>query len=266
MKVAKILISISFLVVFFCVTTYADTVKFDFGGTAATAAPGYIHVDETMVYGAQNIGGLDYGILGSATADDWSGWWTRNTETSLALTGLRFTNNWNMSTGFQMEVPNGTYTVTVFAGNIAWDNTGMIMMEGGGGGEGLRYSVGVKSDNLYMVDVNPNKDINGDSDGYLTWTQDQNYEKHGTLYYGRVPTWGYNGNHPYFSAAEGLYLQNQSVTVTDGTLWVGGVTYNGEAQLLLNYVEITGEGIVVPEPATLALLGLGGLLLQHRRK
>ena len=213
--------------------------RFDLGRQGDTPAPDYIHVDSTTSYGYDANTGWTYGIFGTASEDYWGSWQTRNTPDELALNGLRFQNyDWDFLSGFELQVPNGTYLVTVFAGNIAWNNTGMIMMEGGGGPENLRYSVGVKSDNLYMVDVNPNKDINGDSDGYLTWTQDQNYEKHGALYYGRVATWGYNSNNPYFSAAEGLYLQDQPVTVTDGKLTVYGLTYDSEIQLLLNYIEV----------------------------
>ena len=274
MKVTKTLILNSLLVAILSVTAQAGTLKFDFGGTGVTAEPGYIHVDQTMAYGAQNIGGLNYGIFGpgaaSVTADDHSSWQTRNSPTTLTLTGLRFPNaNYLYETGFELEVPNGTYTVSMFGGNVGYNNTGRLMMEGGGGAEGLRYSATDNPANLYMVDVFPEFDpVTGDSDGYLTRTQDQDYEKHGALYYGQIRTWGYNNNtdagQNYYSAAEGLWLQEQSVTVTDGKLTAYGFTYNGETEVLLNYLEITGAG-VVPEPATLMLLSLGGLVLRRKR-
>jgi len=226
--------------------------RFDFGQQGDTPAPDYLHVDLMTTYGYDPNTDLTYGIFGpgtaGVTADDHSSWQTRKTPTDLTLTGLRFPNaNFPYETGFELEVPNGTYLVTVFAGNVAWNNTGRIMMEGGGGAEGLRYSATDNPANLYMVDVFPDIDPGpGTSDGILTWTQDQNYTKHGALYFGQIKTWGYNNDNPYLSAAEGLYLQDQSVTITDGKLTVYGISYNGETEVLLNYIEVVKEPVLPP--------------------
>ncbi len=231
-------------------------VRFDFGRQGDYPAPGYIHVDSTTAYGTDPNTGLTYGVFGTVIDEDyWGSWQTRNTRDELSLNGLRFENSEeDYSSGFEFEVPNGEYLVTVGAGTVAWNVVGQLFMEGGGGLEGLTYSGTVNSDNLYVVDVIPDtmwSDVHGEfvSDGILTWTQDQDYEKHRVMYYGQIRTWGYYNNNPYWFAAELLYLENQPVTVTDGKLTVHGMAISdGGAgyDLVLNFIEVVRAPVLPP--------------------
>jgi len=215
-----------------------EVMRFDFGRQGDTPAEGYVHVDSTTTYGYDPNTGWTYGVFGSVLSEDyWGSWQTRNTPDELTINGLRFSDDTgNFLSGFEVEVPNGEYLVTLAGGNIGSNVVGKIMVEG------QFYSATDNPANLYMVDVFPEFDpVTGDSDGYLTWTQDQDYEKHGALYYGQIRTWGYNNNtdpnQDYFSAAECLYLKAQPVVVADGKLTVQGMYV--EDYFLLNYLEIT---------------------------
>jgi hypothetical protein len=268
MKMAKKLISVVLFVLITSVTVHAGTLKFDFGpnntqarngGGLITAAPGYIWVDETMGYGAQSINGHDYGFTNVTSANDRSAFQPtmQGFPVNLSLSEVAV----NIYTGsFDLEVPNGDYTVTLFAGNVGWDMKGYIEVEN------TIYGATNNNSNLYMVDVAP------DDNGLLTWTQDQDYAKHGGPFGGtldQIQTWGAGpatGSKDYHDYMEALYLENQTVTVTDNKLTIVGATdFAASAQGRMNYLEVTGEGII-PEPATLALLSLGGLLLRRIRK
>ncbi len=263
--------SVVLMVVLCVAATYAGTVKFDFGpiggtdhdGDIITAEPGYIGVDPTMMYGGQDYMGLDYGITlydgaSTATGHEKSSWHTRSSQTSLALDYVYFNNK---RSAFEIAVPNGDYTVTVAGGNPAWDeNEIRLRMEGTVYGS---TNVGPENnDNVYILDVCP---IDRGDDGYLTWTLEDKEQHNGMTGYG-IRTWGGNNTHgpeDSFMHMEIGYLQNQLVTVTDGMLSISGWEYDGTK---INFMEITGEGIPdVPEPATMLLLGLGGLLIRRRK-
>ena len=116
------------------------------------------------------------------------------------------------------------------------------------------------NDNVYILDVCP---LDQGADGYLTWTVEDK-DQHGAMYGYGVKTWGGNSSHDgIFKHMEIGYLLNQPVTVTDGILTIGG--WQKAADYKLNFVEITGVGIPIPEPATMVLLSLGGLLLRRRK-
>jgi hypothetical protein len=251
MKVTKILVSVVLFVLISNITVHAGTLKFDFGpsNTQArngsgliTAAPGYIWVDETMGYGAQSINGHDYGFTNVTSANDRSAFYPTMEPfpVNLSLSEVAV----NVYTGsFDLEVPNGDYTVTLFAGNVGWDMQGYIEVEN------TIYGGSQNNSNLYMVDVAP------DDNGFLTWTQDQGYTKHAPLAGGtldQIQTWGagpLTGSKDYHDYMEALYLENQTVTVTDNKLTIVGATdFAGGAQGRMSYLEITGEGISNPEP------------------
>lgn len=213
--------------------TYGEVMRFDFGRQGDTPAEGYVHVDSTTAYGYDANTGWTYGVFGTVIGEDyWGSWQTRNTPDELTLNGLRFSDDYgDFLSGFEVEVPNGEYLVTVGAGKVAWNSVGKIMVEG------QFYSGTVNSENLYILDVIPAKDGNGDSDGYLTWTLSQDFEKHAPMYFGQIATWGYYNNNPYYTAAECLYLKMQPVVVTDGKLTVQGMYILD--YFCLNFLEIT---------------------------
>lgn len=257
--------SIILVVVLCAAATYAGTVKFDFGpmgeedhdGDIIAPEPGYIGVAADTLYGAQNYNGHDYGITflngGSTGASQKSSWHTRSSQTSLAIDYV-----WMDDAFFELEVPNGDYTVTVAGGNSAWDeNEVRLWMEGniyGSANDPARAA------NVYILDVVP---IDRGADGYLTWTIEDK-EQHDTMSGYGIETWGANNTHgpeDNFMHMEIAYLQEETVTVTDGRLSIYGWKYDVGK---LNFLEVTGDGIV-PEPATMLLLGLGGLLLRRRK-
>jgi hypothetical protein len=233
--------------------TFGEVMRFDLGRQGDTPAEGYVHVDSTTTYGYDPNTGWTYGVFGTVISEDyWGSWQTRNTPDELTINGLRFDDDsGNFLSGFEVELPNGEYLVTVGAGKIGWNTVGKIWAEG------LFYSGTVNSDNLYVLDVNPDKlppdhpTNPNDSDGILTWTLSQDYEMHAPMYYGQIRTWGYNNNtdpnQDYFSAAECLYLKMQPVTVADGKLTVYGMNDGNQGHNLLNFVEVapnTCQGVI----------------------
>ena len=219
--------------------TFGEVWRFDFGRQGDTPATDYVHVDSTTAYGYDAGTDWTYGVFGTVISEDyWGSWQTRNTPDELTLNGLRFDDDYgDYLSGFEVEVPNGEYLVTVGAGKVGWNCVGKIMVEG------QFYSGTVNSENLYVLDVSPNNlppddpTHPNDSDGYLTWTLSQDYEMHAPMYYGQIQTWGYNNNNPYFAAAECLYLERQPVVVTDGKLTVQGMLI--AEYFCLNFLEIT---------------------------
>lgn len=257
--------SIILVIVLCAAATYAGTVKFDFGpmgeedhdGDIIAPEPGYVGVAADTLYGAQNINGHDYGITlgaGSAGSSEKSSWHTRSSQTSLAIDYIYL----DGGATFELEVPNGDYTVTLGGGNPAWDENEVRLYM-----EGITYAStnpGAVNDNVYILDVAP---IDRGDDGYLTWTIEDKEQHNAMSGYG-IRTWGANNTHgpePSFMHMEIAYLQEQTVTVTDGRLTIYGWKYDVGK---LNFLEVTGAGIV-PEPATMLLLGLGGLLLRRRK-
>ena len=218
-----------------------------------SASPAWIAISTACLF---NTGS------GTTTADNYHGWQTRNSKAELAQTGVRFQDEdpWYVA-GFELEVPNGDYTVTVAGGKIGWNIWSRIYVEGTTYG-GLETQ---PNDNLYIADIAPDKDPEtGDSDGYIQWKVSQDFGKNEpVLTYGQIKLFGYNNNNPYWEYMEFLYLENETITVTDGKLTVLGAE-SGE-EFYLNYIHVTGENIV-PEPMTVLLLGLGGLFLRRRKR
>ena len=263
--------SVILLCLFFLGSAYGEPwlLKFDFGpmgqgdlyGIPIAPEPGYIGVDATTMFGEQQVNGMDYGITlydGASTAvgSEKSSWHTRSSQTSLALDYIYFNNK---RSAFEMELPNGDYTVTVAGGNAAWDeNEIRLRMEGHVYGS---LNEPALADNVYILDVCP---ANRGDDGYLTWTLEDKEQHNAMSGYG-IRTWGGNNAHAgdplpqTFQHMEIGYLQNQPITVTDGMLSISGWEYGGTK---ICFVEITGP---LPEPATLVLLGLGGMLIRRRK-
>ena len=233
-------------------TVPSTGLKFDFGwhdavnayGVPITAAPGYIFVDNTMLYGEQQIDGLDYGFTDVDAPKARDGWATRHSPTTLTLTEVDVA----LYTGsFDLEVPNGDYYVTLFAGNVGWDFIGYLQVEG------TIYGGTNNNENLYIVDVAPDRALIASypprtyPDGYITWTQDQDFTKHAPLSGGtldQITTWG--GNHQvmgpfgveYSHYMEALYLENQLVTVSDGKLTIEGAQHFLDGVRRMGFVEI----------------------------
>jgi parallel beta-helix repeat protein len=226
--------------------------RFDFGQKPGVTpgfdspAPGYIHVDSTTAYAFDPDTGLTYGVFSDANSivSEFShaAFQTRHSGTWLSVDGLRFHNADGLSSsGFELEVPNGTYLVTVAGGSISTNLKGYLVVEG----QAYFGDQNSENMNLYMVDVNPDQDGGGVPDGFLTWTQDQNFSKHAPVsaLFG-VQTWGMGSvsiGQELYDAAEFLYLQDQPITVTDGKLTVYGVstTESGtELRYLLSFLEV----------------------------
>ena len=225
--------------------------RFDFGQKPGVTpgfdspAPGYIHVDSTTAYTFDPDTGLTYGVFGDANSiSEFShaAFQTRHSGTWLSVDGLRFNNADGLSSsGFELEVPNGTYLVTVAGGSISTNLKGYLVVEG----QAYFGDPNSENMNLYMVDVNPDQDGGGVPDGFLTWTQDQKFGKHAPVsaLFG-VQTWGMGSvsiDQELYDAAEFLYLQDQPITVTDGKLTVYGVstTESGtEVSYLLSFLEV----------------------------
>ena len=278
----KIVVLMVALCALLSTTTYAATVKFDFGphddldayGTPIVAAPGYVWCDQTMAYGGQQYMGLDYGMNNAIGAQDRSGWQVRNSVANLSLTEV----DTHFSTGnFELEVPNGDYYVTLAGGNPNWGSRFYLEVEG------TVYGGINNNENLYLVNIIPDGILMPPpypqdklfSDGYVktpdNWYMDQDFTKHAPLMGGtldQITTWSgtVDNPDPEQRVMEMLYLQNQLVHVSDGKLTVRGAVDNVDVINRMEFVEITGVGIPIPEPVTIALLGLGGLLLRRRRK
>lgn len=207
--------------------------RFDFAPEGFYPRPGYIHVNPETTYGYHATEDANYGVFNntasqSITADDWSHSWNAHTSTDLVLTGLRFPDEspW-WTSGFEVQVPNGDYYVTVGGGKVNWDAYGKLRVEN------TYYSGSANNANLYIVDVTPD-----DDDGVLTWTEIQDYDMHQSVgAYGEIKTWGTMVDHPSFDYAEILYLEDEVITVTDGKLTVFGFN-DVDGKSYLNFVEV----------------------------
>ena len=233
--------------------------RFDFGLEPSptlgkdSPAPGYIHVDSNTAYGYDANTGLTYGVFGDGVSEySHASYQTRHTPTCLSIDGLRFDNADGLSSsGFELEVPNGTYLVTVAGGSMSVNLKGYLVVEG----QTYSGDPNFVNVNLYMVDVIPEKD-EGVPDGYLTWSQDQIYDKHAPVssLFG-IQTWGMGGamfgpipgQQELYEAAEFLYLQDQPITVTDGKLTVYGVSTTEQSLMGVNYL-LTFLEIVAVSP------------------
>ena len=210
--------------------------KFDFQPTGYSAEPGYIHVDETMMYNA----GTGYGLIDADSGDAAIYSKMRAGSNSQLANGMLVLGSNDDS--FALDLPNGDYYVTYATGDTWYNQLQRPIIEGvyHRMDSGVINPVGTP---LKLLD---------------TWQDDWNIGPIPTdreNSYGNIRTYGALGG-----AAELLYFDRHLVTITDGQLNVG----NGGSQAgkPMNFLIVE----TVPEPASIALLTLGTLTVLRRRR
>ena len=162
--------------------------------------------------------------------------WTERSASDLSLSYVSFPDEPPGGVaGFEVELLNGLYYVTVGGGNVGYDSSVRMAVEGN-----VYRADDDSKENLYILDVAPEP---VGSRGPLKWDLSQDLDKHGAPVSGRVRTWGAYESHPsYYTFAELLYLKDQIVEVTDGKLTIHGADVEGGG-FLLNFVEVVKMNI-----------------------
>ena len=199
--------------------------RFDFQPQGYSPEPGYIHVDETMMYNA----GTGYGLIDADPCD------------AAIISKMQAGSNSQLANGmivmksnddsFALDLPNGDYYVTFATGDTWYNQLQRPIIEG----VYYRMDSGVinpAGTPLKLLD---------------TWQDDWNIgpiptDREGS--YGNIRTYGALGG-----AAELLYFDRHLVTITDGQLNVG----NGGSQTNkpINFLIVEDDTVV--EPLTEAL-------------
>mgnify|MGYP003959970377 CR=1 FL=1 len=235
-KKCMVCVSLIVLLAVMC-SVQAVPMRYDFEPSGTTPTAGYTHVDETTMYSAaQGYGFEDVdetAQYGQDYIDVFTGEAYGISNNTLTMDAVSWTFPWTM-TWFIVDLPNGDYQITLGNGGVTYNRTNQDIVV-----EGIVYDFSTPAGGpLYTLDVK------GDN-----WIKSAPVEGD----YGRLKTLGYNNTGG--ANAEILLLENELVTIADGQLNIGA----WGAYPSLTFLEI------VPEPATIALLGLGGLLLRRRR-
>ena len=240
-KKCSICVSMVVLLAAVC-SVQAVPMKYDFEAPGTTPTAGYTHVDHTTVYNAGQGYGFEDVDETAQYGQDYIGHFEGETygvsNNTLTRDGVWWNFPWGMA-WFIVDLPNGEYQITLGTGGVTYNRNHKLVVEG------VTYELvggDLSSAGAPLFTLNVFQD---------NWIKSSTL-KAGT--YGNILTYGHNQS---VGDAEILLLENETVTVTDGQLHIGGLSssdYNS-----LTFLEI------VPEPATIALLGLNGLLLRRRR-
>ena len=238
----------------------ADVLKFDFQPAGTAPAAGFTHVDETTVYSA----GQGYGIYTRPGYEGNSTWARRRTWVAPYEEYKDFVAMGN-GREFYVDVPNGDYYITTASGDPDYWTVERIIINAGSRGDAIHAGDGV----IYgcsMDGVAPAgapvylaQNTMGQADQELaaiplsSWRFVDGGNQVKALGYAQQAKDEDDKHSEFFQVNRAVH------TVTDGLVRIGNSWSSGNH---LNMVMIEP----VPEPATLGLLILGGVLAVRRRR
>jgi hypothetical protein len=174
------------------------------------------------------------------------------------MAGLTFDAGFEPDHGIRLEIGGGFLGIRGFD---LIDNTGGDIWTTGGGPADLPLATGLGGfgttsgwDNSNSLGV-----TDSDASGAATATTGLEFSIDMTAFFGATP--GSVGVSVFISNGDGGFLSNQ---VLPGIGGLGNLA--GGAGVNFNNIPGNQFAVIVPEPATMALLGLGGLLVIRRRR
>jgi hypothetical protein len=173
------------------------------------------------------------------------------------MAGLTFDNGFEPDHGIRIEVGSGFLGLNGF--NLIDNTAGSIWTAGGPGDLPLANSAGGFGTTFGWDNSNVLGVDGSSAAGAATATTGWEFVIDMATFFGEVPS--QVGVTVFITSADGTFMSNQVLPGVGG----GGNLGTSSA---VDFNNIAGNqyAIIVPEPATMALLGLGGLLVLRRRR